>query len=73
MPRRPVSGSGGKGRYRVRQTPRKENRLAQWYQKYGYVRHRHKPASSQPKETPLFFECFPYVCPEPVLVKMAYI
>jgi hypothetical protein len=22
-----------------------------------------------PKETPLFFECFPYVCPEPVLVK----
>ena len=46
MPRRPVSGSGGKGRYRVRQTPRKENRLAQWYQKYGYVRHRHKPASS---------------------------
>jgi hypothetical protein len=26
--------------------------------------------SSMPKETPLFFECcFPYICPEPVLVK----
>ena len=22
-----------------------------------------------PKQTPLFFECFPYGCPEPVLVK----
>jgi hypothetical protein len=21
------------------------------------------------RKTPLFFECFPYVCPEPVLVK----
>jgi hypothetical protein len=25
--------------------------------------------SPRPKETPLFFKCFPYVCPEPVLVK----
>ena len=24
---------------------------------------------SSPTETPLFFECFPYVCPEPFLVK----
>ena len=32
-----LQGDLGKGRYRVRETPRKENRLAQWYQKYGYT------------------------------------
>jgi hypothetical protein len=25
--------------------------------------------SPRPKETPPFLKCFPYVCPEPVLVK----
>jgi hypothetical protein len=30
-------------------------------------------AVSNPEETVVFFECFPYVCPEPVLVKRSHL
>jgi hypothetical protein len=33
------------------------------------VERRSELIKTAPKETPLFFEFFPYVCPEPVLVK----
>ena len=29
----------------------------------------HRGVPAEEKKTPLIFECFPYVCPEPVLVK----
>ena len=35
--RKPVGGIAEKGRYKVRKKPRTENRLAQWYAKYGYA------------------------------------
>jgi hypothetical protein len=33
----------------------------------------HPHPHPHPAETPLFFECFPYVCPEPVLAKSSFI
>jgi hypothetical protein len=33
----------------------------------------HHSDSTNTKPTTVFFECFPYVCPEPVLVKSSFL